>query len=314
MLRISARRLPFSSAATIAMDAIGSLGVDQMTLQRWIKRSAPLAAAVAVSAASVAVAQSPLLIGQPRVMSQRPGSELFEWTGSVDREVQIVMRGTNVRTNNVGQSERPRARTRSYNRLPDENGQVSVQMLSGRGHVDVIQQPSRQNDYTTIVRVRDDQNGSGDYRFATYWQAYSNGNGNGNGRDIYGNGRDNNDRDIYRGRDDNNNNRGNSRSNRTSSSEALHWTGNVDGDLEIRIQNGRVDYRNMSGAQPTNVRSNVGSASTRQNGDLVVQINQGRGNVDVVQQPQQWNGYTTIIRVRDPQGGAGYYDFSLVRR
>ena len=58
-----------------------------MTLQRWTKRSASLAAAVAVSAASIAAAQAPLLIGQPRVMSQQqqqqPGSELFEWTGTV---------------------------------------------------------------------------------------------------------------------------------------------------------------------------------------------------------------------------------------
>jgi hypothetical protein len=288
-----------------------------MTLQRWIKRSAPLAAVVAVGAASVAVAQAPLLIGQPRVMAQQ-GSELFEWTGSVDREVQIVMRGSNVWTNNVGQAERPRAKTRSYNRLPNQNGQVAVRLLNGRGQADVIQQPSQQNQYTTIVRVRDDRNGADSYRVATYWQGYANGdvygNGRGNGRGN-ANGRDNRDdrgnnrgNDVYRGRDDNNG-RG-----RGSSSEALHWSGTVDGDLEIRIQNGRVDYRNLSGSQPTNVRSNVGNLSTRQSGNLGLQINQGRGDVTVTQQPQQWNGYTTIIRVRDPQGGSSYYDFSVVRQ
>ena len=45
-----------------------------------------------------------------------------------------------------------------------------------------------------------------------------------------------------------------------------------------------------------------------------VRINEGRGDVFVAQQPQQWNGYTTIIRVRDPQGGYGHYDFSILRR
>ena len=299
------------------MDAIGSLGVDQMTLQRWTKRSASLAAAVAVSAASIAAAQAPLLIGQPRVMSQQqqqqqPGSELFEWTGTVDREVQIVMRGNNVWTNNAGQNERTRAKTRSYSRLPNENGQVSVRMLNGRGQVDVIQQPSRQNDYTTIVRVRDDRGGSSNYRLAAYWQGYSNGDVyDNNRRGVYGNDRDNGrDRDIYRGRGNNGNNGGY----RGSNSEALHWSGNVDGDLEIRIQNGRVDYRNLSGSQPTNIRSNVGNTSARQTDNLRVLINQGRGDVTVTQQPQQWNGYTTIIRVRDPQGGYGYYDFSIVRQ
>src|SRR5439155_1197050 len=33
----------------------------------------------------------------------------------------------------------------------------------------------------------------------------------------------------------------------------------------------------------------------------------GRGQVDVVQQPTARNGYTAIVRVRDPQGGAGNY-------
>ena len=41
---------------------------------------------------------------------------------------------------------------------------------------------------------------------------------------------------------------------------------------------------------------------------------QGRGHVTVVQQPSAYNGYTTIVRVRDPQGGYGYYDFDLTWR
>jgi hypothetical protein len=304
------------------MDAIGSLGVEHLTVQRWIKRSAPLAAAMAVGVASAAVAQAPLLIGQPRVMQQQ-GAELFEWSGQVDREVQVVMRGGNVWTNNVGQTERPRARTRSYNRLPSQNGQVAVQLINGRGRVDVIQQPSRQNDYTTIVRIRDDRSGSDSYRLAAYWQGYANGDVYGNGRrgDVYGQNRDDRNRDVYRDRDDRDdrdgrrgNGNGNGRWDRGSTSEALHWSGNVDGDLEIRIQNGRVDYRNLSGSQPTNIRSNVGNVRTLEAGNLGVQINQGRGDVTVVQQPQQWNGFTTVIRVRDPQSGSAYYDFSVIRR
>jgi hypothetical protein len=298
-----------------------------MSLQRWMRRSAPLAAAAVVGAAPLAFAQSPLVIGQPRVQqipaqSQAGAPELFEWTGQVDREVQVVMRGGNVWTNNIGQTEQPRAQARAYTRLPNQDGQVAVQMMNGRGRVDVIQQPSRQNDYTTIVRIRDDQSGSGMYRLAAYWQGYgttSNGEvygSNGRDRDIYRPRDDNNDgRDIYRPNDNNGRGRGRDGNyGRGANAEALHWVGNVDGDLEIRIQNGRVAYRNMSGSNPTNVRSNVGNARSMENGNLGVQVNQGRGNVDIVQQPQQWNGYTTIIRVRDPQRGSSYYDFSIVRR
>lgn len=284
-----------------------------MTVQRWIKRSTSLAAAMLVGAAPIAFAQS-IIIGQPRVMNNDRGAQLFEWTGEVDREVQVVMRGSSVWTNTVGQSERPRARTRTYNRLPSENGQVYVQMLSGRGRVDVIQQPSRQNNYTTIVRILDDRGGSADYRIAAYWQDYSNGDVYGRGRDVYdGRGRGVNDdrgRDVYRRRDSDDDD---GRRGRGARGEALHWSGNVDGDLEIRIQNGRVDYRNLSGARPTGVRSNVGKVGDRQE-SYTVRVNQGRGDVFIAQQPQQWNGYTTIIRVRDPQGGYGHYDFSILRR
>jgi len=43
----------------------------------------------------------------------------------------------------------------------------------------------------------------------------------------------------------------------------------------------------------------------------VIAQHQGRGTVYVAQQPTAYNGYTAIIRVRDPQGGYGYYDFEV---
>ena len=93
----------------------------------------------------------------------------------------------------------------------------------------------------------------------------------------------------------------------------MRWMGNVDGELEIRIQNGRVDYRNLSGKQPTNIRSSGSLASNRANGQVFIAQNQGRGSVTLVQQPSAYNGYTTVIRVRDPQGGYGFYDFNVMQ-
>ena len=47
--------------------------------------------------------------------------------------------------------------------------------------------------------------------------------------------------------------------------------------------------------------------------DITLRVveNQGRGDVRVVQQPTIWNAYTTVLRVNDPQGGYGRYDFDL---
>jgi hypothetical protein len=191
-----------------------------------------------------------------------------------------------------------------YSRIPNGNGRVLVEVLDGRGDVDVVQQPNRGNDYTTIVRVRDPRAGSDGYRLAAYWQGDNT---------VYGDDRRERRRDIYRDRDeDGRNGNGQYGQYGRNDQEMLHWSGNVDDQLEIRIQNGRVDYRTLSGNEPTGIRATPGNAGMRMNGTLSVVQNTGRGSVTITQQPSAWNGYTTVIRVRDPQGGYGYYDFSVI--
>jgi hypothetical protein len=275
-----------------------------MKSQMWVVRVVPVASALLLAAAPVAFAQ----YGQ-----SGSGSELFEWNGRVDREVQVVMRGNQVWTNQVGQTE-GRGRSRVMDNLPRRDGQVTVQVLNGRGDVQVIQQPSAQNNYTTIVRVDDPRSGSDNYRLAAYWQPYANG-------DVYGrnNGRARGRDDIYRGRDNGRYPNGNDRNGGynpggiNGNNSMLHWSGNVDDDVELRIQNGRMTYRVLNGQPLTNVRMDQSNMNVPNGarGVAVVQ-NQGRGTVVVTQQPSSWNGYTTVIRIRDPQGGYGYYDFSLM--
>ena len=271
-----------------------------MRTQRWIQRAIPLAAAALVGA-------TPALFAQWG-RTQNQGQELFEWAGRVDREVQIVMRGNQLSTRNVGNTETGRARTRVMMQMPRQDGEGVAQVLNGRGNVDVIQQPTSQNGYTTVIRIVDNAGGSDNYRVTAYWQNYSNGDvvGNGNGR-ARGRNRDNG---VYDNRD-----RTGGIYGQNSNQGILHWSGNVDGELEIRIQNGRVTYRNLTGAQPTSVRADGGNMSMPRN-DATVSVAQGtgRGSVYVIQQPSSNNGYTTVVRVRDPQGGYGYYDFDLVWR
>ena len=272
-----------------------------MKSQMWVVRMVPVASALVMAAAPVAFAQY-----------GGSGSELFEWNGRVDREVQVVMRAGRVWTNDIGRTEPGRERSRVMESLPRRDGQVTVRLVNGRGDVDVIQQPTSQNNYTTIVRIQDPRSGSDNYRLVAYWQAYSNG-------DVYGRnrGRD----DIYRGRGrGRDNGRGNDPSNGGyypggiyGNNTMLHWSGNVDDDMEIRIQNGRLSYRVLGGKNPTSIRADQANLNTPNGarGVSVVQ-NQGRGTVVVTQQPSSWNGNTTIIRIRDPQGGYGFYDFSLM--
>jgi hypothetical protein len=46
-------------------------------------------------------------------------------------------------------------------------------------------------------------------------------------------------------------------------------------------------------------------------GQATVNVTEGRGSVTVVQQPSSQNGYTTVIRITDPQGSYGRYTFDV---
>lgn len=271
-----------------------------MTRQTWIQRSIPLAAAALVGLAQVGFAQ---------------GQEVFRWNGRVDREVQVVVRGNEIWTRNVGFSEPGGARGRVTSMLPRANGQLRIEVLEGRGDVEVIQQPRSDNGYTAIVRIQDPRSGSADYRLAGYWEGYSNGEYVG----WPGRGRD---RDNDRGRDYPGNggygdrgNGGYGGNGRYGNQTILHWSGQVDNEAEVRIQNGRVDYRTTRGNDLRDVRYDAGNLDMqRGNGQVVVSVNQGRGDVVVVQQPSPMNRWTTVVRIRDPQGGYGRYDFNLFWR
>ena len=262
-------------------------------------------------------ASAPALLAQNRT--------LFTWTGRVDREVQISMRGRDVWTSG---NEGGRNRARVESMLPRSEGYVRVQTQDGRGDVSVIQQPASWNDYTTIVRVRDRNSGSDRYQLSAYWESrygsdnrggYGRGNG-GYGRGDGGNGNGNG--GWGRDGDDDGRDRGvpsridpRDRSNggwNNGSGAAMRWSGSVDSDVEIRLSGRRIDERALSGGMTRDARSSViGDGLPRRDVQLVIAQHQGRGTVYVAQQPTAYNGYTAVIRVRDPQGGYGYYDFEV---
>jgi hypothetical protein len=220
-----------------------------------------------------------LMLGATSALSAQ--ERLFEWTGRVDGETRVFMRGNDIWTQDVD-GRRNRSQARAYRALPMSNGLVRVQRIDGRGDISVIQQPNRRNNYTAVIRVRDDSRRADRYRFAAYWQ--------GSGRGDYG--------DIG-GRDDRNDG-------------SVRWSGSVDDEVEIRIQGRNVETRRLSGNVVRDVRANLnGRALPRRDLQVNVRQRQGRGSVTVVQQPGQYNGYTAVIRVRDPQGGYGHYDFDV---
>jgi hypothetical protein len=94
----------------------------------------------------------------------------------------------------------------------------------------------------------------------------------------------------------------------------FEWQGRVDREVQFDVGNRGVDVRGIDGDQARGrIRENSGLP--RGAGYLVVQRIDGRGNVDVVQQPASTNngngrGYGNrygVVRIRDNQGGADTY-------
>jgi hypothetical protein len=235
-----------------------------------------------------------LVVAAPLTLSAQEQA-LGTFNGRVDKEVRITLRGGEVSSNTLSGQEL-RSRYRLTSPLPRQEGTVRVAVNAGRGDVSVIQQPTAANGYTAVVRIYDRSGGADVYRLATYFTPTMDTRG-GRGRG-YGRGRG---------------------MNANTNLPALHWSGDVDGAVELVWRGGTVQTRTLSGAQPRGVAvSNTGDATPMMNGSVsgqvVVTPRQGRGRVDVVQQPSPANRYTTRIRISDPAGGYGHYDFDALWR
>ena len=276
----------------------------------------------------VAAALAVTLMAGASPAAAQPQRNLFTWNGRVDREVLIVMRGNDVSTR-FSNDERGRDRARVHGVLPRAEGVVTVRMNDGRGDVDVVQQPTSRNDYTTIVRIRDERGGDDRYGVTAFWSPTSYGDARrddrgGWGDDRRGRGRDDDRWDDRDRRGNNGRGRGNGGwgnvgrgnggnggyGNAGYGAGALQWRGAVDDLVEIRVQGSRVDYVTRSGATVRDVQTRVsGSGLPDRDVNVTIRNSQGRGTVWVAEQPSSRNNYTAIIRVKDGQSGYGYYDF-----
>ena len=124
------------------------------------------------------------LVGGRTAQAQygQQGQQLvFEWQGQVDRETRINV-GRGGMSVYGTQGNESRGRFVSRGQLPSGNGTLYVQRVSGRGQVDVIQQPGY-NSGDGVIRIQDPQGGVGYYDIRVYWQG--NGTYSNNG-EVYG--------------------------------------------------------------------------------------------------------------------------------
>ncbi|MDQ3633213.1 MAG: hypothetical protein M3405_01720 [Acidobacteriota bacterium] len=92
------------------------------------------------------------------------------WNGRVDNVVQIAVRGRRIQSKTVAGATYPPGRYTFNGNLPLRgNVSIGVNKRDGRGDVRIVQQPSRLNNYTAIIEIRDSDGGADNYSLEIYW-------------------------------------------------------------------------------------------------------------------------------------------------
>lgn len=91
------------------------------------------------------------------------------WRGRVDDDVRIRIRGGTAEVETIGGTQYNDGQPNFFNSLPSRRVTVRLTMKRGRGDVFIEQQPSRENDFTAVVRIKDSRGGASDYEFELQW-------------------------------------------------------------------------------------------------------------------------------------------------
>src|ERR1044071_3403896 len=93
----------------------------------------------------------------------------MSWRGRVDDDVRIRIRGGSADVETIGGTAYNDGQPNFSNSLPNRRVTVRLTDKRGRGEIFIEQQPSRENDFTAIVRIRDTKGGAADYSFTLEW-------------------------------------------------------------------------------------------------------------------------------------------------
>lgn len=105
--------------------------------------------------------------GNPYPDTGRSGR--MTWRGRVDDDVRIRIRGGSADVETIGGTPYSDSQPNFFNSLPNRRVTVRLTQKRGRGEIFIEQQPSRENDFTAVVRIRDTRGGASEYEFELTW-------------------------------------------------------------------------------------------------------------------------------------------------
>jgi len=93
----------------------------------------------------------------------------LRWRGTVDEESQLLVRHSDVEARALSGLPPSGITFNFTSPLPRRAVDVRLEMKKGRGEVQIVQQPSRSNDFTVVVEIRDGKGGASEYEFELSW-------------------------------------------------------------------------------------------------------------------------------------------------
>jgi|ERR1051326_677780 hypothetical protein len=91
------------------------------------------------------------------------------WKGRVDDDVRITIRGGTADVETIGGSPYYNGQPNFTASLPSRRVNVRLTNKRGRGEIYIEQQPSRENNFAVVVRIKDPKGGASDYEFELQW-------------------------------------------------------------------------------------------------------------------------------------------------
>ena len=91
------------------------------------------------------------------------------WRGKVDDDIRVRIRGGSADVETIGGTPYYDAQPNFSASLPSRRVNVRLSLKRGRGEIYIEQQPSRENDFTLIVRIKDPKGGASTYEFEVTW-------------------------------------------------------------------------------------------------------------------------------------------------
>jgi hypothetical protein len=92
------------------------------------------------------------------------------WRGTVDNEVQLFIRDNTIETRTISGTLYADGTFSFTSSLPKRKKTIEVIKKKGRGNVRVLQQPSRDNDFTAVVQIQDRDGGAKEYQLEIFWR------------------------------------------------------------------------------------------------------------------------------------------------